>query len=141
MQTGTEGTVPAPLETMGTFTDLDLRLTVDSPALLQWLPLLVELDRSNAVQITYVVSTRDPEQVDRGLEAVRALAEQGIWVQLAIRPDSQTPQGSLGELFERARSAGACDAMLVSNGSRNWEEESRHLRMRWGFPRPTPSRG
>ncbi len=141
MQTGTEGAAPAPLDTLGTFTDLDLRLTVDSPALLEWLPLLVELDRSNVVQITYVVGARDPEQVDRGLEAVRELAEQGLWVQLAIRTDSRDSVESLGSFFEKAREAGACDVLLVSPRSPEWEEESRHQRMRWGFPRSTASRG
>lgn len=141
MQTGTEGMAPAPLDTLGKFTDLDLRLTVDSPALLQWLPLIVELDRKNVVQITYVVSAENPEQIAPGLEAVRDLSEQGLWVQLVIRPDNRTSVETLEVLFEKARSAGACDVLLVGPRSNERETENRHLRMRWGFPRSPSSRG
>lgn len=133
-------TARSPLSVLEKFVGLDLRLVVDSPALLQWLTLLGELDRQNAVEITYVVREEDPVQVAQGLAVVRTLAEQGIWVRLAVRLGSREPR-DIDALFEKACSAGACDIELFGESAALWSDEARRLRLRWSLPVVPSGRG
>jgi DNA repair photolyase len=130
---------------------LELSITTRSPRIVDDLTLLTELDRRHAVTVHVMMTAADPDL----LQAVEALAGEGIDTRVLCGPEVDGHDPALRLLFERAWEAGASDVglrfatrtRLVPRHPPRSEKEDRllanfrRLRLTHGFPRPVPGRG
>jgi DNA repair photolyase len=122
---------------------LEITVTTRSPRVLRDLELLVELDKRHAVAVRVMVPATDAEP---HLQAVRALAAEGIATTVLCAPLGEEGDAVLRRSFTAAFEAGARDVEVDAPPLGRAERERflslfRRLRLEHGFPREIAGRG